>query len=116
MEINQVKKYSDADQRTDDLFFEYARILRELRPRVFVAENVSGLVRGTAHTFSTFSALKASGYRVACRALDAQWLGVPQARVRLIFVGVREDLDARSAFPKPPCILRDNNREAACGD
>ena len=38
-----VKKYSDLEQRTDDLFFEFARILKELQPKVFVAENVKGL-------------------------------------------------------------------------
>ena len=44
----QVRSYPDTRQRTDDLFFEYARILRGLQPRVFVAENVSGLVKGVA--------------------------------------------------------------------
>ncbi len=42
------KKYSDTKQRVDDLFYEYARILRGLQPKVFVAENVAGLVIGTA--------------------------------------------------------------------
>ena len=42
------RKYSETVQRTDDLFFEYIRILRGLRPKVFVAENVSGLVRGVS--------------------------------------------------------------------
>ncbi|HYK62644.1 MAG TPA: DNA cytosine methyltransferase [Bryobacteraceae bacterium] len=116
MEINQVKKYSDTEQRTDDLFFEYARILRGVRASSSRRTFPDSFAEPRRDTFSTFSALKASGYRVACRALDAQWLGVPQARVRLIFVGVREDLDARPAFPKPLCTLRENNRGAACGD
>ena len=42
------KKYSETTQRVDDLFFEYARILDGLQPKVFVAENVAGLVQGTA--------------------------------------------------------------------
>jgi DNA (cytosine-5)-methyltransferase 1 len=42
----EVKDYSDTRQRVDDLFFEYARILNGLKPKVFVAENVRGLVRG----------------------------------------------------------------------
>src|SRR5678815_1035145 len=37
------KKYSDSEQRTDDLFFEYARLLKELQPKTFIAENVKGL-------------------------------------------------------------------------
>lgn len=98
-----VKAYSDTKQRTDDLFFEYARILDGLQPKVFVAENVSGLVKGTAKGYflEILKALKACGYRVEARVLDAQWLGVPQARQRLIFVGVRDDLGLNPAFPKP---------------
>lgn len=98
-----VKKYSDSEQRTDDLFWEYARILRGLRPKVFVAENVSGLVKGTAKGYflEILAELKASGYDVTARLLDAQWLGVPQARQRLIFIGVRSDLGVEPAFPEP---------------
>jgi DNA (cytosine-5)-methyltransferase 1 len=98
-----VKAYSDTKQRTDDLFFEYARILKGLRPKVFVAENVSGLVKGKAKGYflEILAALKACGYRVKAKVLDAQWLGVPQMRQRLIFVGVRDDLKAEPAFPRP---------------
>jgi len=98
-----VKKYSDIAQRTDDLFFEYIRLLRGLMPKVFVAENVSGLVKGTAKGYflEILAGLKASGYRVKCKVLDAQWLGVPQMRQRTIFVGVREDLNLDPVHPKP---------------
>ena len=98
-----VKKYSDKAQRTDDLFFEYIRLLRELKPKTFVAENVSGLVKGAAKGYfiEIMRELKASGYRVTCKVLDAQWLGVPQSRQRTIFVGVRDDLGIDPAHPKP---------------
>lgn len=97
------KTYSDTVQRTDDLFFEYVRLLRGIRPKVFVAENVYGLVKGTAKGYflEILAALKASGYRVEARVCDAQWLGVPQMRQRLIFVGVRDDLRCAPVFPKP---------------
>lgn len=97
------KKYSDTVQRTDDLFFEYVRLLAGLRPKVFVAENVSGLVKGVAKGYflEILAKLKACGYRVGCKVLDAQWLGVPQARQRTIFIGVREDLGLEPVFPKP---------------
>lgn len=98
-----VKKYSDREQRTDDLFYEFVRLLRGLQPKAFVAENVSGLVKGTAKGYflRILAELKASGYRVECRLLDAQWLGVPQQRQRTIFVGVRDDLGRAPAYPKP---------------
>lgn len=97
------KKYSDKVQRTDDLFFEFVRFLKAMQPRAFVAENVSGLVKGTAKGYflEILAAMKACGYRVEARLLDAQWLGVPQARQRIIFVGMREDLDLAPAHPDP---------------
>lgn len=99
----QVKKYSDTKQRTDDLFYEFARLIEETQPRVFVAENVAGLVRGTAKGYFKLilARLKECGYRVQARVLDASWLGVPQARQRLIFIGVREDLGMDPVHPGP---------------
>ena len=98
-----VKNYSDTKQRVDDLFFEYARILAGLQPKAFVAENVSGLVKGVAKGYfvEILQTLRGCGYRVSARVLDAQWLGVPQARKRLIFVGVREDLEVEPVHPIP---------------
>lgn len=92
-----------AKQCNETLFDQYIRLLRGLKPKVFVAENVSGLVKGTAKGYflEILAALKASGYRVTCRVLDAQWLGVPQQRQRTIFVGVRDDLKLDPVHPKP---------------
>lgn len=99
----QTKTYSDTEQRTDDLFFEYVRLLKALQPKTFVAENVSGLIKGSAKGYFLLilAALKEAGYRVEAKLLDAQWLGVPQARQRIIFVGVRNDLAPAPAFPRP---------------
>lgn len=97
------RKYSDVEQRSDDLFFEYARILRGLQPKAFVAENVSGLVKGAALGYfkQILAELQSCGYAVEARLLDAQWLGVPQMRQRIIFVGVRSDLGRAPAHPEP---------------
>ena len=99
-----VKDYLGAHkQRTDDLFPEFARLVGELRPRAFVAENVSGLVKGRARGYFliVLAALREQGYRVRAKLLDASWLGVPQKRQRLFFVGVRDDLGIDPPFPKP---------------
>lgn len=98
-----VKAYSDTAQRVDDLFFEFVRILAGLQPRAFVAENVSGLVRGVAKGYfkEILRALVGAGYVVEARVLDSQWLGVPQRRRRLIFVGVRSDIGRAPVFPQP---------------
>lgn len=102
------KAYSDSKQsNVEDLFFEYIRILRDVKPKVFVAENVAGLAKGVAKGYlnQILRELRASGYQVSCKILDAQWLGAPQRRARTIFVGVRNDLwreeyDGR-LHPKP---------------
>lgn len=98
-----VKKYSDTEQRSDDLFFEYIRLLEGLQPKTFVAENVSGLVKGTAKGYfkRILARMQGAGYRVSARLLDAQWLGVPQGRQRIIFVGVRSDLGLDPVHPDP---------------
>lgn len=100
---NRIKEYSDGAQRTDDLFYEYIRIIDGVRPKVFVAENVSGLIKGVAKGYflDILKRMKALGYRVESRLLDAQWLGVPQRRRRVIFIGVRDDLKRAPAFPSP---------------
>ncbi len=90
-------------QVSDDLFFEFARLVEGVQPRVFVAENVSGLVKGTAKGYFKLILvrLRSCGYRVEARVLDAKWLGVPQSRQRLIFIGVREDLKRDPVHPSP---------------
>lgn len=102
----EVKSYAHTSQRTDDLFYEYTRLLTELSPRTFVAENVSGLIKGTSKGIfvAVLAAMREAGYKVRARLLDAQYLGVPQKRERLIFIGVREDLSNHD-MPEHPTPL-----------
>lgn len=98
------KQYSDGKtQRVDDLFFEYTRLLKGLQPKVFVAENVSGLTIGKAKGYFNMilKELRDCGYNVKASMLNAMWLGVPQARKRVIFIGVRNDLNMEPSYPKP---------------
>lgn len=100
----EVRSHGDGTfQRSDDLFGEYTRILGELRPRAFVAENVKGLITGAAKGKFKWimAALTDQGYRVRAKVLDAQWLGVPQRRQRVIIIGLRDDLDTDPVFPVP---------------
>jgi DNA (cytosine-5)-methyltransferase 1 len=99
--------YHGVKQRTDDLFFEYVRLLEELRPKAFVAENVAGMAKGASKGYFKFvlQALRAAGYVVEARILDAARLGVPQVRRRVIFIGMREDLGLSPQFPKPQAVV-----------
>lgn len=100
----QLRDYGNGvQQKNEDLFFEYIRLLKGLQPRAFVAENVAGLTRGAAIGMckEILRALDAAGYAVRCKILDAQWLGVPQTRSRSIFIGVRKDLGELPEYPTP---------------
>ena len=99
----EVVKYSETQQRVDDLFFEFARLLNDIQPRAFIAENVSGLIRGRAKGYfkNILSALRATGYKVEARLLNAAHLGVPQSRQRVFFQGIRNDVSGIPSFPKP---------------
>lgn len=92
----------DMTDERNQLFREYVRLLRGLRPKVFVMENVPGLIKGKMKLIfaDIMRELKASGYRVSARVLNAMYFGVPQARERLIFIGVREDLNVLPSHPR----------------
>ena len=85
------------------LFREYVRLLRGLMPRIFVMENISGMVKGKMKLVfaDILRELKASGYRISARLLNAMYFYVPQSRQRMIFIGVRNDLDIEPSHPKP---------------
>ena len=89
------------DDPRNQLFKEYVRLLQGLRPKVFVMENVSGMVKGIMKLVfvEILKELKASGYRVSARLLNAMYFGVPQSRQRMIFIGVRDDLGIEPGHP-----------------
>jgi DNA (cytosine-5)-methyltransferase 1 len=99
----EAKQYSTTEQVADDLFFEFARMVDGIQPKVFLAENVVGLTIGKAKGYFKLirRRLEECGYVVQARVLKAELLGVPQSRHRLIFMGVRKDLERPPAFPKP---------------
>jgi DNA (cytosine-5)-methyltransferase 1 len=90
------------DDPRNQLFREYVRLLRGLRPKVFVMENVSGMVKGKMKLVfvEILKELKASGYKVSARLLNAKYFHVPQSRERMIFIGVRDDLGIEPSHPK----------------
>ena len=89
------------DDPRNQLFKEYVRLLQGLRPKVFVMENVSGMVKGIMKLVfvEILKELKASGYKVSARLLNAMYFGVPQSRQRMIFIGVRDDLGIEPSHP-----------------
>jgi len=84
----------------NQLHHEFVRLLRGLQPKVFIMENVSGLVKGKMKLIfaDIMRELKASGYKVRCKLLNAMYFHVPQSRQRLIWIGVRDDLVGDVSF------------------
>jgi DNA (cytosine-5)-methyltransferase 1 len=87
------------------LYLAMVRVIEALTPKVFVAENVKGLLSangGLAKEIITNDFANAGpGYRIYTRVLDAADYGVPQRRERVFIVGVRKDLKGEFRFPEP---------------
>jgi DNA (cytosine-5)-methyltransferase 1 len=84
------------------LFFQFARCVSEVQPKIAVAENVRGLLKhdGGRTLRTMVLELESRGYRVDYKLLRAQFLDVPQKRERLLIVGIRKDLDIPFLFPR----------------
>jgi DNA (cytosine-5)-methyltransferase 1 len=92
----------DHDER-NDLIFEFARFVSELKPRMFLMENVPGLLgkRGIefAHRFERV--LSASGYAVVHARVNGAEYGLPQIRKRIFYYGWLRALVPHFRFPAP---------------
>lgn len=101
-----VGKQRGLDDTRGTLFYEYARLIDEIRPKVFIYENVRAV---TSHDGGktwkkmqqVFSELD---YSFSWKVLNARDYGVPQNRERLFVVGFRNDLDLDVEFSFPQAI------------
>lgn len=92
----------DPSRKINFLYKEFVRALRQIKPKAFIVENVSGMVRDdNLQLFrNQITRFRMSGYCVEAGIVDAREFGVPQERRRLFFVGVRSDLGVRYTFPE----------------
>lgn len=92
------------DDARGTLFYEFARVVKEVNPLICIGENVRGLLsHEKGKTLEgMISILDEIGYNVApIQILKAINYNVPQKRERLIVVGVRKDIDIKYEYPKP---------------
>ncbi|WDI34003.1 DNA (cytosine-5-)-methyltransferase [Entomospira nematocerorum] len=98
------KKLGLSDTR-GTLFYSYAKVLEIIKPKIFLAENVRGLLsHDKGRTLATMITLFSQvGYKVDYKILNAWHFGSAQKRERLVIVGVRNDLlkTASYTFPQP---------------
>lgn len=94
------------------LFYYYAEVLKQVQPKVFLAENVKGLLtHDKGKTFETMrNVFGEMGYRVTWKVLNANDYNVAQKRERLIIIGIRQDITEDFIWPQPfdyKPVLRD---------
>lgn len=87
----------------NDLFKDYIRLVDDLKPKIFVMENVPGMAKGKmkGRFIEIIKELKSLSYRVKCKQMNAKYYNVPQSRERLIFMGIRNDLEIEPSYPMP---------------
>lgn len=87
----------------NQLYNEYIRLLRGLKPKTFVMENVKGMIIGDTKLIfkDILTQLKNSGYNVQVKLMNAKYYNCATDRERLIFIGVRNDLNIPATHPKP---------------
>jgi len=85
------------------LFYEFARVVKESQPKVFIYENVKGLINhDKGNTFETIKAtFDELGYKYFYKVLNAKDYGMAQHRERIFVVGFR---DKRKTFKFPKAI------------
>ena len=97
------KKLGFKDAR-GTLFYEFARVVKEVNPLICIGENVKGLLsHEKGKTIEgMISILDEIGYNVVpVKVLKAINYKVPQKRERVILVGIRKDIDVKYEYPKP---------------
>lgn len=95
----------DAFDMKNALFIKSQELVAQLKPKFFLMENVPGM--SMQFMSPIFNEIKyrfqydLSDYNVECRKLNALFYGANQARERLIFIGVRKDLNLNPPYPEP---------------
>lgn len=102
------KKFAEGQklQTLDDLVFVYCDTILKLQPKCFLLENVSGIIKGNAKSYSKriVDYMRNNGYTVQVFLLNAATMGVPQKRERVFFIGHKSEYDL------PKLILNFNEK------
>jgi DNA (cytosine-5)-methyltransferase 1 len=90
------------DDTRGTLFFEFARAIKAVRPKIAIGENVRGLLShdGGKTLQTMLNVLAQLGYSTSYKVLRSQYLDVPQKRERLILFATRDDLNIPAVFPR----------------
>lgn len=90
------------NDKRGQLFYEYIRIIKEVQPKFFLAENVSGML-SSRHEEAVLNILRLfdeAGYDITLKLVNAKNYGIAEERKRIFLVGFRRDLNIKFEFPK----------------
>lgn len=99
----------------NELVFEFIRFVKVIQPKVFLMENVRGLLSTNNGKIkdSIIAEFSQLGYNVTSQIICAADYGVPQKRFRLFFMGIRKDMERAPSFPEKSCT---KDKYATVGD
>ena len=94
------KQLGQDDER--DLFPEAIRLIREIKPRAVMLENVRGFLDPAFETYRNhiFKSIQDLGYATHIKLLNASNFGVPQLRPRVVIIGIRKDHYGAFSYPE----------------
>lgn len=100
--FSMVGKRRGLEDTRGTLFYEFARVVKESQPKVFIFENVKGLI--SHDKGNTYEIIKATfeelGYKYYCQVLNAKNYGIPQHRERIFIIGFKNNA-VNFSFPEP---------------
>jgi len=97
------KQVGIKDDKNGKLYESFVNFVEELQPKIFLAENVKGILsanKGKAIEIIT-KRFEDTGYKLKVHLVNFADYGVPQLRERVLFIGVRKDIDNEFNIPKP---------------
>lgn len=100
------KAAANPPEHTNENFYQFIRLIDEIKPKTFTAENVDGMMKGTKIKYFNDIIRKLQllkDYEFKYKAMNAALYGTPQDRKRVIFIGKRKDIapGVSISFPKP---------------
>lgn len=97
-----IGKRAGLEDTRGTLFYDYARLIKQVKPKVFVYENVPGMMQHDhGNTWNVIlTVFKSLGYKIYYSILNAKDYGIPQDRKRLFVVGFKDN-SISFKFPKP---------------
>lgn len=110
------KKFREgqAEQTLDDLFFVFLDTVEKLKPKIVIAENVVGMVKGNARGYINLivKRFREIGYDVQLFQLNSCYMDVPQARPRIFFIANNQGYKKLSiSFHNDPILFKDVKTE-----